>query len=297
MLLRSPSGRHIGERIGHIGPARKRWKSPTIKDPTTNAPFAGNIIPANRINPTGLAYAAFFPPPNSGPNGLLVSPTGTQSDDVYLAKGDWVPTAKDRLSLRGAIQMRDFHQPIAQFSNTTNIPGFGLDQIGAHNITDGMSETHVFSPNVIAELRLGWNRFDFQYYPIDRTQDYCKALAIQGCDEARKTSRNIPQVSFSSASNLGASSGSGSQTQYGPFDTSFIDPTVTWIKGKHTLKFGGDFHYFSEHSTNGQGPRGGFTFRANTFSGNPLADLLLGLPYQATKTVVANTDQTTLSSS
>jgi hypothetical protein len=253
-----------------------------IKDPTTGQPFAGNIIPASRLNATGLAYAAFYPAPNSGTNTLLVSPTGTQSDNVAVAKGDWVITSKDRFSIRGAFEDLNFHQPIAQFSNTTNIPGFGLDDTAAHDITDGISETHIFSPSLISEIRIGWNRYEFQYHAQARTEDYCAVLGIQGCDEGQ-INWYPPSVSLNGVySSIG-----GGNDQYGPFDTTFYDPTVTWIKGKHTIKAGWDYHHFFDSFEIGLGPRGSFTFNGK-WSGNPLADLLLGLPYQASKTIIAN---------
>jgi hypothetical protein len=255
-----------------------------IKDPTNNTPFAGNIIPQQRLNQTGLAYAAMFPAPNSGTNTLLVSPTSTQSDNVSLAKGDWVITNKDRLALQWALEDLNYHQPIASHGSTTNIPGFGQDQRGAHDIVAGLSETHVFTPNLISEFRLGWNRYEFQYYAQASTQDWCSVLGIQGCDEGA-INWNVPAVSFNSVySALGNSSG---EVQFGTFDTTFIDPTVTWIKGRNTFKFGWDYHHYDTNSTNSPGPRGSFTFRGN-WTGNPLADMLLGLPYQASKTVIAD---------
>ena len=42
-----------------------------VKDPTTGAPFPNNIIPANRLDPNGLAMLKFFPLPNF--NNLAVS--------------------------------------------------------------------------------------------------------------------------------------------------------------------------------------------------------------------------------
>jgi hypothetical protein len=257
-----------------------------IRDPVTGQAFPGNIIPADRLNPTGLAYAAFYPPPNSGPNSLLVSPTWNKRDNVIVSKGDWVISPKDRLTFRYAFQSLNFHQPIGQFSNSTNIPGFGIDQIDAHNITTGLSMTHTFSPRLIAEFRMGWNRFEFNYFPQARTQDWCAVLAIQGCDEGPRN-WNVPAVSLNSVySSLGGNA-AGNQREPGPFDTTFVDPVLTVIKGKHTMKFGWDFHHFFTYFTNFEGPRGTFTFRG-TWTGNPLADLLLGLPFQATKNVVAN---------
>ncbi len=258
--------------------------STPIKDPTNGQPFPGNIIPLSRLNQTGLSYAAMFPSPNSGTNSLLVSPTGNQSDNVYLAKGDWVISSKDRLTMQWTLEDLNYHFPIATHGSTTNIPGFGQDQRGAHDILSGMSETHLFSPNLIGEFRMGWNRYEFQYFAQASTQDWCSSLGIQGCDEG-PINWNVPLVNLNSVySSLGNSSG---EVQYGTFDTTFYDPTVTWIKGKHTLKFGGDYHHYDTNSTNSPGPRGSFTFNGK-WTGNPLADTLLGLPFQASKIVIAS---------
>jgi hypothetical protein len=255
-----------------------------IKDPTTGLAFPGNVIPANRLNATGLAYAAMFPAPNAGKNTLLVSPTGTQSDNVYLAKGDWIVTSKDRLSLQWTLEDLNYHFPIATHGSTTNIPGFGQDQRGAHDILAGLSETHTFTPNLIGEFRMGWNRYEFQYYAQASTQDWCLKLGIQGCDEG-PINWNVPQVSLNSVySALGNSSG---EVQYGTFDTTFYDPAILWVKGRHSLKFGADYHHYDTNSTNSPGPRGSFTFNGK-WTGNPLADLLLGLPFQGSKIVIAN---------
>jgi hypothetical protein len=270
--------------------------STPIIDPTTGLQFPGNKIPggpSGRINQTGAEIAALYfspanplsdPAPNDGAHTLLVSPTGTNKDNVYLANTDWIISPKDHFNGFWTFEDQGFNEPIGAFATDTNIPGFGVSQIAAHQFTTGLTETHTFTPNLLAELKYGWNRFYFNYFPYARNRDWCTTLGIQGCDEG-PSNWNMPPVSLNSVySSLG---GPSNQTEPGPFDTTSIDPTVTWIKGSHTLKMGWDFHHFFNDYSNGQGPRGTFTFNGK-WTGNPLADLLLGLPYQATKTVIAN---------
>jgi hypothetical protein len=62
-----------------------------IKDPTTGAPFAGNIIPKNRQSPNGMALLAVYPTPNlstpiSNNNwfGLAGAPTNQRKDTIGI---------------------------------------------------------------------------------------------------------------------------------------------------------------------------------------------------------------------
>ena len=99
-------------------------------------------------------------------------------------------------------------------------------------------------------------------------------------------------IPFFSLNGLYANLG-GSVTEFGPFDTFFVNPSMTWVKGKHTLKFGFDYHRFTSDFEIGWGPGGAFTYR-RTYSGNPLADLLLGYPFSVTQTVYQNNNDQTL---
>ena len=216
-----------------------------IKNPTNGQPFTGNIIPQGLLDPTGLKVASYYPAPNAPGNRLNVSPTGHNTDQVAVAKGDIVISQNNRLSIRSAFEDDTYVYPIAVYSASTNIPGFGLNQPGAHNYTEGINDTHLFSPSLIGVFAIGWNRFEFEYFGETSAsqsggKDYCTILGIQGC---RTNPRDYAWPSFSLNSvyaNLG-----GSTTQFGPFDTFFLNPSMTWVKGKHTVKFGMDFHRFT----------------------------------------------------
>jgi hypothetical protein len=64
-----------------------------IIDPTTGAPFAGNIIPANRIYAAGKSVLAFLPTPNTTAGGNVYNYT-SQVPSSYprselILRGDW----------------------------------------------------------------------------------------------------------------------------------------------------------------------------------------------------------------
>jgi hypothetical protein len=94
----------------------------------------------------------------------------------------------------------------------------------------GLNLTHVFSPNKINDLRLGYN-FDPQY-----------------------TDGNFPEIPFVTMSTAGRSAALFSQTD------GFVFPLdirtyayhayngFTWITGRHSIKIGGEYRAFGENS-------------------------------------------------
>jgi hypothetical protein len=75
-----------------------------IRDPQTNAPFPGNVIPQNRLDPRGQAYLNLFPLPNTsgvrGYNYLTQEPSIPHPRRQHMFRGDWRPTDKDSLAIK-----------------------------------------------------------------------------------------------------------------------------------------------------------------------------------------------------
>ena len=72
--------------------------SVVIRDPLTNAPFPGNVIPANRLDPIALGLLEFYPAPNIPGAGLsnnyLDLQNHTTDKDQFTARGDFVESQK-----------------------------------------------------------------------------------------------------------------------------------------------------------------------------------------------------------
>lgn len=75
-----------------------------IRDPLTNAPFPGNRIPADRLDPRGQAFLNLFPQPNTtgvrGYNYLTQEPSIPHPRRQHLFRGDYRPTDRDSLSVK-----------------------------------------------------------------------------------------------------------------------------------------------------------------------------------------------------
>jgi hypothetical protein len=73
-----------------------------ITDPTTGAPFPGNIIPVSRLSPNGIGLLNVFPAPNRAPgqNDLVVSAPGPQNQRKDTGSVDYLPADKHYIRFR-----------------------------------------------------------------------------------------------------------------------------------------------------------------------------------------------------
>ena len=74
-----------------------------VNDPNTHAPFPGNVVPASRLDPNGLALLKILPPPNFVNPAITGYNYNYQVQEVQnwpkrfqVFKIDYVPKEKDR---------------------------------------------------------------------------------------------------------------------------------------------------------------------------------------------------------
>jgi hypothetical protein len=169
--------------------------------------------------------------------------------DINYNLGD-----NDRLHGYYAVQDSELTEP-TRLGNT--IPGFGHVARALRQIFT-LNETHTFSQTLINELRLGFNRFSSRSTPLAQLNP-----AVLGIRNGVNQNIGIPQINVAGGSlNLG---GPASQPS-GRGDTTFVAAnTVSWLRGNHSLKFGGEFRQFLNN-----------TFRQTTGSFNfPSVDAFL----------------------
>ncbi|MEO7143144.1 MAG: hypothetical protein ABI165_06520, partial [Bryobacteraceae bacterium] len=157
------------------------------------------------------------------------------------------------------------------------------------------SNTRTFSPNVVNEARFGYTRFfnSIGTYLAFNT-DVVSQVGIPNFKGGDPVTWGIPNVTLTNYSSIGDST-------EGPYVNSnntlqFVD-NLSWIKGKHTFRFGGEFTRQNYDQVGNQFARGQFTFQGNaTLSpsltgGDSFADFLLGDLYQSEVAVaIANAD-------
>ncbi len=244
-----------------------------------STPFAGNQIPASRFHP-GSVYLLnnFAPLPNLAQTGL------PNRNHQFLAK---TPVNKDQFTGRLDFNESPNSQWFGRYSWTdelTTSPGVKLN--GSILYTRAgqwvLSNTRVFSSSKVNEFRFGYNTI-----LNNISQELSNVLNPNDAlnTSVKVTDPNswgVPNISLS-----GSTLSSFGNDANGPFS---IDNQVyqavdnfSWVRGKHSFRFGGDWRYNRFLQVGNEFARGRFTFNGSfTGNGNTLAggyngaDLLMG---------------------
>jgi hypothetical protein len=250
---------------------------PTIDNPLTRQPFPGNVINAP-LSAAAIALLAKVPLPNlPGPgNNLLSDGKQTNNNHQYDARLDHQFSDKDNTSARVSGFDANEADPFgSSVLNEALLPGFGrtLNTLSTNLL---LSETHTFSPNALNEIRFGWLRVSGGQGDPNAGNNFASQYGLQGTT-TNPGDLGYPQVSLSNAfTTMGSATGFTTRVDR---DFELYD-NVTTHHGAHTLQFGGYFFHLSFNPSYPNGARGIYTFNGQ-YTGNPLADFLLGYPSQA----------------
>ena len=253
-----------------------------VIDPFTQQPFRGNRIPAERIDPIARELASRWPAPNRpGPVQNLVSaPRGDLLVNQLYSRIDHYLSRSDALYARYNFSHDRGFEPFND--GNTNVPGFGSFVLNrGQNLV--VSETHVFSPATVAELRFGFNRLRREVLQENIGHDVAGELGIAGVS-------SDPLFSGFPAINVGGFDSLADNTAL-PIvredQTFHLIANLTHVQGGHTLKWGGEYRHFSDDGIQAFFGRGQMNF-LGAFTQNPAGDFLLGFPTFTIQTVIDN---------
>src|SRR5262245_1574042 len=122
------------------------------------------------------------------------------------------------------------------------VPGFGDTRQSQRQIFT-LNETHIFSPNVTNEARLGFNRINITFTPNAQLNP-----AAFGIDTGVNQPIGLPQMSITGFNfNIG-----GPQNfPQGRADTTVVlSDTLNYLRGNHSLRFGGEVRRFYNNNFN-----------------------------------------------
>lgn len=296
----------------------ERFDSPTqswiqipVKDPTTQAPFPLNKIPADRFDPAGWFLLSYFPLPDAN----KVDPTGLRQYNNWWQYRRGQPR-EDRI-LRVDYNLGSKTTMFARLmQDFTGDQGIGSDLSGTgtwgqlatdYNVTSAgymATVVHMFRPTLINELTLGLIHARQKVQPEDTSGAQWQRntlAAIKGPDGKPVTMPNvfginsmnlIPKVSFGASGAtsagqaiVGTAPSIGWDSRFplqGTDNTLNFTNNISWIKGSHNTKFG----VYMEHTRrwirvyDTYGPMGQYYFGTDTANpydtGYGYSNLLMG---------------------
>jgi hypothetical protein len=269
-----------------------------IYDPrTTDAngnrqPFPGNIIPADRISPIAKLLKTLTAPPTNANNPHLAPNFerfyGDNLDTNKLTvKVDAALTAKDNLSVRwtrgarkAAVEGGVFGAPI----NTDAGVGTQRSETEVHNFS--ITHTRTFSPTFLNELLVGAQRSNHGQGTLADSTDWANKLGFPNPFGV------TGWPTFYADPSGPTFFGWDSDNRHNQALTGgVIEDHVTWVKGQHSIQFGGKARKEWNNVRELQQAQGSHNFggswtslydpvddAAVPFTGSGFADLLLGLP-------------------
>jgi hypothetical protein len=258
----------------------------TLRDPLAGAPFPGNIIPSNRQNATSLkVQEQYIPAPNLGSAETLASnygflfgyPIDAWHWDYFAQRVDHKISEKN--TIYGTMRWNWISYLLA----SGPYPKLAHTRLSYNNELV-IEDTHIFSPSLVHTFRFGLYKYNFKdgetvdgFTPI-RGDQAVQELGLQGVNRKGLSAMGFPRMDIAGYSTLLMRTGG----KPNPLDKTWgYADSLTWSKGRHVFKLGGEYKPQSQLSgAVPEGNYGSFNFNGS-FTGYGQADFLLGMPFSS----------------
>jgi hypothetical protein len=207
-----------------VNPNNPLGKATTIVDPDTGQPFPGNRIPLSRFDTASQGVAKYLPV-GAGNGIVFYTQPNKQSFNEEIVRGDHSFSEKDRLT--GRYYANKFFTPSAWDPHFAVVYVDGVDFFVQNGL---LQETHIFSPTLLNDFRLGFHReHNKRFVPpgVPNVNDF-------GVNIWQPTGyKAIESVSVSGFFSIGSNTGSR-----WPRSTWSLSDDVRWTRGRHGISFG-----------------------------------------------------------
>ncbi len=274
----------------------------TIYDPATGdanglgkTPFPNNTIPSGRITSQSTALLKYLgtstTPFYSGGkvvSNLPYSTNAPQNRQSLTVRGDYIQSQKSQYAFRYGSGNENIL--------STAFMGAGSKIVSQYYMYMG-SNTWTFTPHIVNEARFGYNHFFNSLGLLSAyTNNVVDSIGIPGLKGGDPSTWGIPDLSFSQGptgttpsiwQEIGDIGGDGPYVVTDP-TTSIVD-NISWVRGKHSLRLGGEYNRQTFNQLGNQFSRGQFSSQpistalesgtpghVTLSGGDSLADMLLG---------------------
>jgi hypothetical protein len=225
-------------------------------------PFAGNIIPASRMDPAARKIMALFPAPNVSVapgiplNNYFTTTSGTAGVKQFDIRVDHKISDKDNIfgSVSWSERNQVNGQPLPGALDATYFAS-NLEATLARNAM--LSYTRTWSANIVSETRVGFSRLVTSRTQANPDVDQFKAFGIGGYNPTGPLNGGLPSTTIDRYSGFGASDWLPSKEYNNVWD--FIQ-NVAIQKNSHSIKFGAEYRPIKFPFQQYPSPHGNWTF-------------------------------------
>ncbi|HTA22309.1 MAG TPA: carboxypeptidase regulatory-like domain-containing protein [Terriglobales bacterium] len=221
------------------------------------------------INPALTSILGFYPQSSTG---QIASVVHDKNDlDNFIAKIDENLTNTEQLTGRYAFGQSDQTFPLGNnggFGKGSRLPQFAQTSPTRVQVVS-LSLLSTLSSTRINEVRFGYSRYRTSFSSLDANFDPASIGLDLGTGKLGlpEFDFSIPQLENLGAQGFSVPRGRTSQTYQ-------ILDNFTWLHGKHTFKFGGEFHRAKVSNFNDNLERGIFSFEPTGLATDPVVDTL-----------------------
>jgi hypothetical protein len=230
----------------------------------------------------GQNIVNLFPNPNFGTTGQLTNNfifNGKYKFDetAFETRFDYNISSKDRFLAHYAIATPKGTNP-SNFPNVDGGAGSGTSATLDNRVQSvALDWTRIFNPGLLNDARVGFNRFKDATLPLDFGTNAGNNVGIPNANHGGNSS-GLTKINISGYQQLGDSLWVPETIAENVYQ---LADTLSWTRGKHSLKFGVDFRRQQRNFFQQTAPSGQLQFSGNYSapgSGFGLADALLGIP-------------------
>ena len=242
-----------------------------------------NVVDSNLIISAAKFLEGFVPNPNlpGFTNNFILSPSARTDEKMFYARLDHKISDKDQIWGR----FNWFGDVITNPARlgTPAIGSAGLDS-GSHQshypIEGELVETHMFSPTLLNDFRLGYSRPWWDFTGLNAGHDYTSQAGIKGIS-TNPAITGFPHIVIYGYNSWGDGSYIPNPNNEESF---FVMDHVSWVKGSHNVRAGADnqrYHFDFIGLSEGRGLwwyTGTYSAATNATYGTPFVEFLMGLP-------------------
>jgi hypothetical protein len=209
----------------------------------TFEPFTdvSQVLP--QADPAGQGLVNLYPTPNissasCGAANYTALVDRQVNTDTLTGKVDHQFDTKNSLFVRYSLNFdREFWPSGTVPESTTTLPGYGRFSHNSYQMA-GLDWTHIFSPKLVNEFKLGYNRWQLRQSNEDLGNSLAANLGIMGVNQIGSASAGVPDLTYSGYAGIGADL---TVPETGAVNTFQIGDTLTHVFGTHTVSYGIDF--------------------------------------------------------